>query len=114
MNARTFLKQFEESHDRDRMVDIIYDEMVEFCRANDITEDDLSTPTLERLAEGFVERGFGVGPSERTALAKGKYRSQEFEEKFDTFREIDPELLEELKRLSKQSEDYEYRVTTGE
>jgi hypothetical protein len=78
MNARTFLQQFEESHDRDRMVDIIYDEMVEYCRENDITEDDVSTPTLERLAEGFVERGFGIGPSDSTLDAKGRYRSDEF------------------------------------
>lgn len=111
MNARTFLQQFEESHDRDRLVDVVYDEMVEFCQENDITTDDISTPMLERLAEGFVTRGLGVPESDDTVLGKSAYRSEEFERKFEAFREIDPELIEELKRISKEDKDYEFRVT---
>lgn len=41
MNPRTFLKQFEQSADRDRLVDVVYDEMAAFCKENDITENDL-------------------------------------------------------------------------
>lgn len=58
MNPRTFLKRFAASTDRDRMVDLVYDEMVEYCRSNDIPENEISTTEIERLAEGFVSRGF--------------------------------------------------------
>lgn len=103
MNARTFLKQFEASHDRDRMVDIIYDEMVEYCRENDITETDVSTPTLERLAEGFVERGFGIGPSAETLSSRGRYVSDELQK-------LDDEMIEALKEAHDNDAEYEYRL----
>lgn len=112
MNARTFLQQFEESADRDRMVDVVYDEMAGFCKDEGITEDELSTPMLERLAEGFVERGLGVPPSDETEFIKGRYTSESFEDEIQMLhemKEIDPELIEELKRLSKENEDYSWR-----
>ena len=108
MNARTFLQRFEESSDRDRMVDVVYDEMVEFCQEEGITTDDISTPMLERLADGFVARGFGVPESDETVFAKGKFQSEAFVQKFEDFQEIDPELIEELKRLSDENEDYSW------
>lgn len=57
MNERTFLKDFAESADRDRMVDVVYDEFIEYCKNNNITEDELSAEEMEELAEGFVDRG---------------------------------------------------------
>ena len=104
MNERTFLKQFEQSVDSDRLVELVYDEMVSFCRGEEITEDDISTPKLERLAEGVVERGLGVPESDETAIAKGKYRSDEFEQDMET-------IIEELKRLSNEDADYNFEVT---
>lgn len=71
MNPRTFLQKFEESADRDRLVDVVYDEMAGYCMDNDITEDDISTPMLEQIAEGVVERGLGIPPSEDTTRPKG-------------------------------------------
>ena len=80
MNPRQFLQEFEESADRDRLVDVVYDEMAGYCKNNNITEDEISTPMLEQLAEGVVERGLGVRPSDETEYAKGRYRSQDFED----------------------------------
>ena len=111
MNPRTFLQRFEESADRDRLVDIVYDEMVAFCKEEDITTDDISTPMLERLADGFVERGLGVPPSDETEFIKGRYTSEAFEEEIQMLhemQEVDPELIEELKRLSAESEEYSW------
>ncbi len=82
MNPRTFLQEFEESADRDRLVDVVYDEMAGYCMDNDITENEISTPVLEQLAEGFVKRGLGVRPSDETELSKGRYRSQDFEDEW--------------------------------
>jgi hypothetical protein len=111
MNPRTFLQKFEESAERDRLVDLVYDEMVSFCRENDITEDELSTPALEQLAEGFVERGLGVPTSDETEFVKGRYVSSG--DDLDSpmaseYEEVDPELIEELKRLSKENEEYNF------
>ena len=75
MNPRTFLQEFEQSVDRDRLVDVVYDEMAGYCMDNDITEDEISTPTLEALAEGLVERGLGVPPSEDTVTTERDWRS---------------------------------------
>lgn len=69
MNPRNFLKQFGKDIDHDRMVTAVYGCMVEYCRANDITEDDISTEDLEAIAEGFVKRGFSYEPD-----GKGRYR----------------------------------------
>ena len=70
MNPRTFLQEFEQSADRDRLVDVVYDEMAGYCMENDITEDEISTPELELLAEGVVKRGLGVPESNETELNK--------------------------------------------
>jgi hypothetical protein len=99
MNSRKFLKEFEQSADRERMVDIIYNEMVAFCKENDITEDDISTPTLERLAEGFVERGFGVSPSEETRQSQERYTP--------SLEKMRPLSGEELQALKEMQNDYE-------
>lgn len=64
MNERTFLKELSQDIDRDRIVEVVYDEFADYCRDNDITEDDISTPQLEALAEGFVTRGFSFERSE--------------------------------------------------
>lgn len=58
MNPRTFLKQFAEDIDRDRMINMVFDEMVEYCEDNGISLDELSNEELEEIAEGFVARGF--------------------------------------------------------
>jgi hypothetical protein len=113
MNPRTFLQEFEESADRERLVDVVYDEMVAYCKENDITSNEVDTPTLERLAEGFVERGFGVPPSYKTLSAKGKYQSEEFVQAMEEFQEIDPKIIRELKRLSKENEDYSWTEELG-
>lgn len=81
MNERTFLKQFEESYDRDRLVDVVYDEMVRYCRENDITENDIETEKLEELAEGFVTRGFGLPPSEETIKSDYRWKRPSGEKK---------------------------------
>lgn len=70
MNPRQFLKEYEQSHARDRLVDVVYEEMVEYCEMNDITTDDVGTDELEELAEGFVKRGFGVSESRSTRQSK--------------------------------------------
>jgi hypothetical protein len=75
MNPRTFLKQFAQDIDRDRMVTAVYGEMVDYCRENDITEDDISTPELEALAEGFVERGFSFEREE--TFDRGMYEGMD-------------------------------------
>jgi len=54
--------------------------MAGYCMDNNITEDEISTPMLEALAEGVVKRGLGIRPSEETKYAKGRYRSQDFED----------------------------------
>jgi len=64
MNERTFLKRFAESADRDRMVNVVYDEFVQYCEDNGITEDELSTEEVEELAEGFVDRGLSFSQTE--------------------------------------------------
>lgn len=58
----------ESSKERDEVVDAVYDVFAKYCRDNDITEDDISTPMLEQIAEGVVERGLGVPVSEETEL----------------------------------------------
>ena len=75
MNPRTFLKQFAQDIDRDRMVTAVYGEMVEYCSENEITESDISTTELEAVAEGFVTRAFTF---EREG--KSKYRSEAWED----------------------------------
>lgn len=87
------------------MVDVVYDEMVGFCQEEDITTDDISTPMLERLADGFVARGFGVPESDETVFAKGKFQSEAFVQKFEDFQEVEPEIIEELKRLSDEYDE---------
>lgn len=77
MNPRTFLQEFEQSTDHERLVDVIYDEMVEFCRDNDITLDDISNDEMEQVAEGFVQRGFGVPESDETATSRNEWEATE-------------------------------------
>lgn len=113
MNLRTFLKEFESSPDRDRMVDAVYDEFAHYCRENDIGEDDISTPVLRRLAEGFVERGFGLPPSEETVTSDVRYLSEADHQALDDMQKIDPELITELKRLSRESEDHSWTEELG-
>lgn len=60
MNERTFLQRFANDIDRDRLVWLIYDEMVGYCQKNGIVTQEIGNETLEELAEGFVRRGFGV------------------------------------------------------
>lgn len=62
MNPAKFLKQFEQDVDRDRLVDVIYDEFALYCRENNISVDDISNDELEQLAEAYVARGFNVEP----------------------------------------------------
>jgi hypothetical protein len=64
MNERTFLKQFAESADRDRMVSAVYLEFVQYCENNGITEDELSSEEIDELAEGFVDRGLSFSQTE--------------------------------------------------
>ncbi|AGM11540.1 hypothetical protein M199_gp126 [Halogranum tailed virus 1] len=58
MNPAKFLKDFEADTDRDRLVNLVYDEMVAYCRKANISIDDISNDELEQLAEAFVDRGF--------------------------------------------------------
>ena len=103
MNERTFLKQFEQSVDSDRLVELVYDEMVSFCRENKITENAISTHNLEQLADGFVKRGFGVPPNDNTET----YRSEEMEQ-------LDQETINALKRIVSEDERSGYTSTIAE
>lgn len=76
MNPRTFLKEFEQAADHERLVDLMYDEMAAYCRENNVTTDDVSNEALEQLAEGFVKRGFGVPESDETAMARTEWDTQ--------------------------------------
>lgn len=76
MNERTFLKQFEQSKHRDRLVSETYKRFMRYCNENDITTNEISYDTLEELSEAFVDRGLGVG------------RSTQTQEAIDAFKEV--------------------------
>lgn len=114
MNERTFLKRFEESVDRDRLVDQVYDEMVGFCRAEGITEDEISTPELEALAEGFVKRGFGLSPSSQTLESQQQYQSDVWKQLAQAADKTDKSAIELLKDHHDSDEEYEYTFATEE
>lgn len=63
MHPREFLKELEESPERERLVDVVFEEMVEYCERNDIHLNELDNDDLSDLADSFVERGFGIPPS---------------------------------------------------
>jgi len=75
MNPRSLLQEIESGKERDELIDVVYDVFAGYCMDNDITEDEISTPTLEALAEGLVERGLGVPPSEDTVTTERDWRS---------------------------------------
>jgi hypothetical protein len=82
MNEREFLTNFEQSSNRDRLVNNVYAVFTHHCVKNDITEDELSSATVEQLAEGFVERGLGV-PKSDTTLAEDTKWTEELGEATD-------------------------------
>lgn len=75
MNPRTFLKRFEASVDRERLMWAIFDEMQAFARSEGITIDDVSHDEMEQLADAFVERGLAVPRSDETRQATQDWRS---------------------------------------
>lgn len=59
MNPRTFLQEFSNSAERDRIVEAVYDSFMVYAREQKIREGDLSTEEIEALAEAVVDRGLG-------------------------------------------------------
>lgn len=59
MDKNEFLSMFREDveKDKDRIVNIIHDEMVDYCSDNDIPVSELSDEELSSAAEEFVEEG---------------------------------------------------------
>lgn len=57
MDKQTFKSQFNSDGDKTQLVDVIYDEFAEFCRENNISEEELSNEDLEEIAQQMVNTG---------------------------------------------------------
>lgn len=64
----------EESAYRDRLIEAVHEEFVDYCKENHITTGDIESARLEELSEAFVERGFGVPVSDETEESKEKFK----------------------------------------
>jgi len=68
MHPRDFLKGFAEDVDRDRLVEAVHREMLDYCQKNNVTLDEVGSDELWELADGFVTRGLsyeGLGQDKR-------------------------------------------------
>lgn len=57
MDKEDFIKQFKNDTSKTTVMDIVYGELVEYCRRKDIDEDDLSTSELESIARRMIREG---------------------------------------------------------
>lgn len=102
MHPRNFLKELAESADRERLVTAVYDEMLQYCEANNITETELPSDELESLAEGFVTRGLsyeGIGTGGRWRVAETDISDEQ---------PSDEAIKEAFERISQRREDRDY------
>jgi len=57
MDKRVFIENFKSDTSKTSVMDIVYGELVEYCRENNISEDMISTSELEEIAEDIIENG---------------------------------------------------------
>lgn len=56
METDEFLEQYKNDTSKTTVLDIVYGELVEYCREHDIDEDAVSTPQLEAAASQIVKQ----------------------------------------------------------
>lgn len=57
MDADEFINQYKNDTSKANVMSIVYGELVEYCRDNNIDEDDISTEELEDIARRMIRKG---------------------------------------------------------
>lgn len=57
MDKQEFIEQYKDDWSKTNILDIVYGDLVEYCREHDIDEDEISTEELEEIADHMVQEG---------------------------------------------------------
>ena len=100
MNPRKFLKQFEQSEQKERLVHFVEGAMVDYCVEEQTPSNELPDTTIRDLAEDVVERG--LGESQRYEARRADDDRMEY---------VSEDVVEALKEAQDSDKDYEYKWT---
>lgn len=57
MDKEEFIQQYRDDWSKTSVLDIVYGDLVEYCREKGVGEEDISTDELVEVAEELIERG---------------------------------------------------------
>lgn len=57
MDEDEFIEQYKNDTNKSSVMDVVYNALVEYCRENNIDENELSTDQLENIAKRMIREG---------------------------------------------------------